>query len=292
LGLAVATEIRMKRWIALPLLLLSVIDAIAAAPMTLKELEFLIRQKTPDAEIVAQVQKRRLMVPLDSATAGALKERGASEALIKSVSAPELAVSPEQALAERQRQTVQKAEAERALAEDAAAAAALEEHRRQLAGVNASRGRMADILDGKLVKLNGDQLVPVSARDLSHVRVFGLYHSAMWCGPCRKFTPTLVAAYKRLKQQYGDQFELIFVSHDRDVFNMQNYMKTDGMPWPAVRYGVQVEQLKRYSPDGIPWLVALNSAGEPMTKNGLDRKFIDPNHILTAIEEMLARGMR
>ena len=48
----------MKRWIALPLILLLALGA-AAAPMTLKELEFLIRQRTPDAEIIAQVQTRR-----------------------------------------------------------------------------------------------------------------------------------------------------------------------------------------------------------------------------------------
>lgn len=281
----------MKRWIALPLLLLLALGA-AAAPMTIKELDFLIRQRTPDAEIIVQVQKRRLMAPIDPAAAQALKQSGASDALVKAVGSSELTISPEQALAERQRQMAQKAEAERAHAEDSAAAEALEEHRRKVAGVNASRGKMAEILDGKLVKLSGDQLVPVSARDLSHVRVFGLYHSAMWCGPCRKFTPKLVDAYKRLKQQYGDQFELIFVSHDRDEFNMQNYMKTDDMPWLAVRYGTQVEELKRYSPDGIPWLVALNSAGEPMTKNGVDKKYIDPNAILGAIEEMLAKGMR
>src|SRR4029453_1501634 len=114
-------------------------------------------------------------------------------------------VTAEEAAAEQQRQMAQKAQATQSLAEDAAAHAALEDHRRKVAGVNASRGQMAGFLEGKLVKLNGDQLVPVSARDLSTVRVFGLYHSAMWCAPCRQFTPKLVAAYKNLKQRYGDQ---------------------------------------------------------------------------------------
>jgi len=281
----------MKRWIILPLLLLLSFGAVAA-PMTLKELDFLVRQRMTDPEIIAQVQKRRLMAPVDPDAAQALKQSGASDGLLKALSAPELVISAEQAAAEQQRLMAQKADAARALAEDAAAAAALEEHRRKVAGVNASRGKMADILDGKLVRLNGDQLAPVSARDLAHVRVFGLFYSAMWCGPCRKFSPTLVNAYKRLKQQYGDQFELIMVSRDRDEFNMLNYMRSDDMPWPTVKYGVQVEELKRYSPDGIPWLVAINSAGEPMTKNGLDRKYIDPNTILSAIEELLAKGMR
>jgi nucleoredoxin len=281
----------MKRWLALPLLLLLAIGA-AAAPMTFKELEFLVRQKTPDAQILAEAQKRRLLTPLDPAAVQALKEKGASESLVKSVSAPELVISPAEAAAEQQRQLALKEKTAQAMAEDAAAAAALEDYRRKVAGVNATRGKMAGILDGKLVRLNGDQFAPVSARDLSNVRVFGLYHSAMWCGPCRKFTPKLVAAYKNLKQRYGDQFEIILVSHDRDEFNMQNYMKSDAMPWPAVRFGTKIEELKRYSPNGIPWLVAINSAGEPMTKNGLDKNYIQPEQILAAIEELLAKNMR
>src|SRR5690242_14773470 len=145
LGLRVATETLMKRWITLSLLLLLAAGA-AAAPMTLKELDFLSRQRTPDADIIAQVQKRRLTAPVDELAAQALKQSGASEALVKAVSAPDLTISAEQALAERQRQMAQKAETERALAEDSAAATALEEYRRKVAGVNASRGKMADIL--------------------------------------------------------------------------------------------------------------------------------------------------
>jgi hypothetical protein len=281
----------MKRWIALPLLLLSGLVA-AAAPMTVKELEFLVRQRTPDAQVIAEVQKRRLMTPLGADVIQGLKQIGASDDLVKAVSAPDLTVSPEQAVAEEQRQMALKAQTAQSLAEDAAATAALKEHRRKVAGVNSSRGKMAGILDGKLVKLNGDQFVPVSARDVSNVRVFGLYHSAMWCAPGRKFTPTLVAAYKNLKQRFGDQFEIILVSHDHDEFNMKNYIKADEMPWPAIRFGTHVDALKRYEPDGIPWLVAINSAGEPMTKNGVDKKYIDPEAILGAIEELLAKGMR
>jgi thiol-disulfide isomerase/thioredoxin len=291
LGLRVALEMFMKRWFTLPLLLLLGIGA-AAAPMTVNELEFLIRQRTPDAQVIAEVQKRRLLTPPGAAVIQSLKQSGASDDLLKAISAPDLAVSPEQAAAEQQRQMAQKAQASQAMAEDAAAAAALDQHRRNMAGVNSSRGKMAGILDGKLVKLNGDQFVPVSAREVSNVRVFGLYHSAMWCAPCRKFTPKLVSAYKNLKQRYGDQFEIILVSHDRDEFNMKNYMKTDEMPWPAVRFGTEVDALKRYAPSGIPWLVAINSAGEPMTKNGVDKQYIDPEAILGAIEELLVKGMR
>jgi nucleoredoxin len=282
----------MNRWIALPALLLALTFGAGAAPMTFKELDFLVRQRTPEADIIAQAQKRRLLVPLDEAAVATLKQNGAADSLLKNLASPDLVAPSEMAAAEVQRQAAQRAQLQKSMAEDAAAHAALEERRRAVAGVNASRGQMAGFLDGKLVRLQGDQFQPVSARDIADVRVFGLYHSAMWCGPCRVFTPKLVAQYKRLKQQYGNQFEIILVSHDRDQFNMQNYMKSEGMPWPAVRFGTIVDQFKRYDPNGIPWLVALNSAGEPMTKNGADRKYISPEKILAAIEELLAKGMR
>jgi hypothetical protein len=90
--------------------------------MTVKELDFLVRQRTSDAEVVAEVQKRRLIEPLSAATLQALKQYGASEALVKAVSAPELVVTSEEAALEQQRQMVQKAQAAQALAEDAAGA--------------------------------------------------------------------------------------------------------------------------------------------------------------------------
>ncbi|HET6407600.1 MAG TPA: thioredoxin-like domain-containing protein [Chthoniobacteraceae bacterium] len=282
----------MNRWIALPALLLALALGAVAAPMTFKELDFLVRQRTPEADIVVQAQKRRLLVPLDEAAISTLKQNGAADSLLKTLASSDLVAPPEIAAAELQRQAAQQARLQQSMAEDAAAHAALEQRRRAVADVNSSRGQMAGILEGKLVRLEGDQLKPISARDIADVRVFGLYYSAMWCGPCRVFTPKLVAQYKRLKQQYGNQFEIILVSRDRDQFNMQNYMKTEGMPWPAVKFGTVVDQFNRYEPSGIPWLVALNSAGEPMTKNGLDKKYIAPEKILSAIEDLLAKGMR
>ena len=186
----------------------------------------------------------------------------------------------------------QRAETQRSLADDDAAAAALEDYRRKVAGVNASRGKMGDILEGKLVKLVGNELKAFSTRDLSHVRVFGVYQSSRAAESNHKFTPQLVSAYKRLKERYRDQFEIIFVSKDQDEFNMQNYMRAEKMPWPAVQFGQQIEQVNDLLANGAPWLVAVNSAAQPMTQNGLDKKFIPPDTILGAIEELLEKGMR
>jgi nucleoredoxin len=42
----------------------------------------------------------------------------------------------------------------------------------------------------------------------------GVYFSAHWCPPCRRFTPKLASTYNFL-QATGKPFEVIFVSADR-----------------------------------------------------------------------------
>jgi len=49
-----------------------------------------------------------------------------------------------------------------------------------------------------------------------------LYFSAHWCPPCRKFTPVLSEAYTKLKAE-RDDFELVFVSSDRDQEGFDEY---------------------------------------------------------------------
>ena len=138
------------------------------------------------------------------------------------------------------------------------------------------------------MRLDGDQLKPFDAQQLKDVRLFAIYNSAMWCGPCRKFTPKLVEYYKRVKAQHPE-FEIIFLSGDRDEFNMGSYMRSDHMPWPALRYGAQGELLNLYCGHSIPWLVCISADGRPLTKNGEDKKYIAPDEIISAIDYMLAQ---
>ena len=150
---------------------------------------------------------------------------------------------------------------------------------------------VTQLLDGKLVKLDGDMLKPFDAKSLEKVRVFAFYYSAMWCGPCRKFTPQLVAAYTQLKAQHPE-FELIFVSRDRDQFNMSEYMRTQKMPWPAIRFEDAKDALKQFSGESIPWLVCVSDTGLALTTNGIDKKFLPPDTVWNAIPELLAMVKR
>jgi nucleoredoxin len=85
----------------------------------------------------------------------------------------------------------------------------------------------------------------------------------MQCPPCRAFTPELIATYNKLKEA-GRNFEVIFVSSDRDEESMKEYYKE--MPWLAVPYDdPRQDQLsENFGIDGIatiyrqPLMTALN----------------------------------
>jgi nucleoredoxin len=258
------------------------------APINMKELEFLLRQQTPEAQIISEVTERRLLAPIDDAAAKALKSLGASESLLAALRKPELVMSAREAQSELQRQEARRMEVERALQSETEAFEARKKRDEQIATHMRTEGNVRQMLEGKLVRLSGDQVKPADSSTVRDTKLFAFYYSAMWCGPCRRFTPELVKAYERIKKQYPDQFELIFVSSDRDEFNMTEYMRTYRMPWPAVRFDAKNAELMRFAGDGIPWLVAVAGSGQALTKNGVDKKYIDPNEALQAIEYLLA----
>ncbi|KAI9125221.1 hypothetical protein K1719_003837 [Acacia pycnantha] len=108
-----------------------------------------------------------------------------------------------------------------------------------------------------LVRNNGDQ---VKIENLKGKKV-GLYFSASWCGPCRRFTPTLVEVYNEVSAK-GD-FEIIFVSADEDEDAFKGYFSK--MPWLAVPFSDsetrdRLDEL--FEVQGIPHLVILDENGK------------------------------
>src|SRR5439155_4443736 len=87
--------------------------------------------------------------------------------------------------------------------------------------------RSADAIDavakGNLVRLQNGNLVSCYDEELASKQIYGLYFSAHWCGPCRKFTPQLVAYYNQIARDYPE-FEIIFVSADESAEGMATYM--------------------------------------------------------------------
>ncbi|KAK7313094.1 hypothetical protein VNO77_37494 [Canavalia gladiata] len=116
-----------------------------------------------------------------------------------------------------------------------------------------------------LLRNNGDQ---VKIESLKRKKL-GLYFSASWCGPCRRFTPTLVEVYNEIVPK-GD-FEIVFVTDDKDDESFNIYFSK--MPWLAIPFSDSETRSGLYElfhVRGIPHLTLLDETGKVVTKDGVD----------------------
>jgi nucleoredoxin len=100
-------------------------------------------------------------------------------------------------------------------------------------------------------------------------KTVGIYFSAHWCPPCRQFTPAFARAYEKLTGEMGKNFEVIFVSSDRDERAFDEYR--DEMPWLAMPFRdreLKAKLSKTFKVTGIPSLVVLDETGSVITTDG------------------------
>ncbi len=161
-----------------------------------------------------------------------------------------------------------------------------------LAGLNLNSGSsqltgFAAKLHGHLVALGDGHVKPFDAATLSGVKYWAFYYSASWCPPCRAFTPKLVEFYKTFKAQHPN-FELIFVNHDEDADAMEAYMKTDSMPWPAVRFDdIGSTQANKYCGPGIPDLVLVDEKGKVLADSFNGQDYRGPEAVIDDIQSLV-----
>lgn len=99
-------------------------------------------------------------------------------------------------------------------------------------------------------------------------KIIGLYFSASWCLPCRKFTPILSTFYEDMIEYYDD-IEIIYISSDKNNNEFNEYWEE--MTFSALPYidrKKKEELTKLYEVKLIPTLVFINNNGEIITKNG------------------------
>lgn len=102
-------------------------------------------------------------------------------------------------------------------------------------------------------------------------KVVGLYFSAHWCPPCRAFTPQLAEWYKNIKKtDNGENFEIVFISSDKDDKSFKEYYET--MPWLALPFSYRDKKTtlsKKFKVSGIPTLVMLDTkTGKMISADG------------------------
>src|SRR5205814_10568801 len=77
-----------------------------------------------------------------------------------------------------------------------------------------SADAIAGAAKGNLVRLQNGNLVSCCDEELAPKQIYGLYFSAHWCPPCRKFTPHMAAYYNQIVHDHPE-FQIIFVSADK-----------------------------------------------------------------------------
>ena len=143
------------------------------------------------------------------------------------------------------------------------------------------------LLDSNLEKLSGKSLK--SCRDATKpAKYYLFYYTASWCGPCHKFTPSLVEFYNKNK---NSDFELVLITSDSDEKAMGGYAAEMKMPWPQLKMS-KVEKFKKefaYPGTGIPNLVLTDLQGKLIKGSYEDGKYIGPtvvmNHLATLLKK-------
>ncbi|MCX6878284.1 MAG: thioredoxin-like domain-containing protein [Verrucomicrobia bacterium] len=125
-----------------------------------------------------------------------------------------------------------------------------------------------EILDGNLVKLDGDDVKSFQP-EAKPKKFYIFYYTASWCGPCQAYTPTLVKFYNDHKPK-NDSFEVVVITCDRDEVAMNGYMKKKNMPWPALKMA-DAEKFKQkfnHGVNGIPAVITCKLDGTIVSRNG------------------------
>jgi nucleoredoxin len=142
-----------------------------------------------------------------------------------------------------------------------------------------------------LVQVRDDKVVAANLPELGTKKYYAIYFSAHWCPPCRGFTPKLVKFYNDKQEEYGSQFEVIFVSLDNDERQFEEYMIGAAMPWPAVRYtdnSMRTDLRRRYAGRGIPCLVLVDANGDVLSDSYVDGQYRGPVAVMTDLGTRLA----
>lgn len=142
-----------------------------------------------------------------------------------------------------------------------------------------------EYLDGGLLALDGDSLKPLKAIERP-TKYYLFYYTASWCGPCQRFTPSLVDFYTKKKNK---EFEVVLISSDRDEKAMEGYAKSKKMPWPHLDLSKvgKFRQQFQHPGSGIPNLVLCDLEGKIIKGSYEGGQYIGPNAVMSHLGTLL-----
>jgi nucleoredoxin len=263
-------------------------------PLGVKDVSLMLRSGYPIAAVEGEIATRHFIGTIDLAAEKLLVQAGATPVfidLLKSgahaVPVEQIAAVQEEIAAKAKRQELQAAEAQRL--------DTLYQSRKAAARPTATAALgtpISALVKGDLVTSKNGILHAFTDQAFEQKKLIGLYFSARWCGPCRKFTPQLVEYYNRVASVHPE-FEIVFVSGDRSGPAMEAYMRDMQMPWPAVKYEKIGENtaLRGYAGGGIPCLVLVDAAGTVISDSYAGKTYLGPGKVLADLDTIFAGGV-
>lgn len=265
-------------------------------PLTVKEISLMLRTGYSNDAILKELSARHFADAVDAATEKSLQQNGASSDLINALKKGTFSLSSEQtALAQQQLTDAAKrreAEGERLRYNTLYRDKVVQE--RSGGVIKAPAGGhnvIHDLVKDDLVSWQRGSVAHFDDSTLENKKLIGLYFSAHWCGPCRKFTPDLVAYYNRVIPEHPE-FEIIFVSSDKSSFGMETYMRETNMPWPAIEFQkiAGKSEIMKYAGSGIPCLVLVDETGKIISNSFEGSTYVGPKKVLSDLDGIFSRG--
>jgi nucleoredoxin len=264
-------------------------------PMTAKDVSLMLRSGYSSDAVQRELTVRHFVGTLDAAGEKNLVQAGASPALISglkagafAIPAGELAAVQAELAAREQRKAAQLEESQKL---NTLYQARLMEKRNAPAAASAGvqGGNIASLVKGALVNSRNGVLQPYVDAEFEKKKVIGLYASAHWCGPCREFTPKLVAFYNKVAAAHPE-FEIVFVSNDKTAPAMEGYMRENQMPWPALSFEKIAGNgaLMKFFGDSIPCLVIVDESGKVLFDTYAGKDYRGPNAVLADLDRFFA----
>ncbi len=275
---------------------IAVVAKAGAVPLTVKDVSLMLRSGYSSKTVLEELSKRRFGDAVDTFKETQLIHAGASPELLLALKTGTYNVSPEE-VAKLQQQKELEAKRRTALAEESRKFNTLRQ-------AQVARDRAADDvrqqIDGQLIyqQVKGDlvqyrngAITRFDDGTLERKKLFLIYFSAHWCGPCRLFTPSLVNYYNDAMAKHPE-FDVIFVSRDKSPFGMETYMRETNMPWPAIDYQ-QIpgkDGIQKYAGKGIPDLVLVDGSGKVLADSYQGDQYVGPAKVLQALDNLLSKG--
>ncbi|BCX50004.1 alkylhydroperoxide reductase/thiol protein [Haloferula helveola] len=150
---------------------------------------------------------------------------------------------------------------------------------------NAPKSVFDETLEGNLLRLDGDKLAPCEDAT-KPTKYYLFYYTASWCGPCQRFTPSLVQFYDEKK---SDEFEIILVTSDRDEASMTKYATSKKMAWPHLKLS-KVGSFRskfKHPGGGIPNLVLTDLEGNIIKSSYEGKNYMGPTVVMQHLGSLL-----